>query len=242
MVDAHAGIDGCRAGWFAVLLRSNGNWDIKLTPTVKELLNHIITPCNVLIDIPIGLPRHSKRECDRLARSYLTRKRSSSVFSVPGRAALYAEDYRRACEINQQILGVKLSKQTWNIRNKIIEVDKLLRSSSHLKNVIRECHPEIAFWALAGKKPMNHVKRSTAGIAERLAHLKAFFPASDEVYQDALNRFARKDLAHDDIIDAIGLAVTAAYAKEIISIPVIPELDEYELPMEIVYGDFTADE
>jgi len=127
-------------------------------------------------------------------------------------------------------------------QNKIIEVDKLLRSSSHLKNVIRECHPEIAFWALAGKKPMNHVKRSTAGIAERLAHLKAFFPASDEVYQDALNRFTRKDLAHDDIIDAIGLAVTAAYAKEIISIPVIPELDEYELPMEIVYGDFTADE
>ncbi len=240
MIDIHAGIDGCRAGWFAVLLRNDGIWDVILVSTVTELLDHIIAPRSILIDIPIGLPSHSKRKCDRLARSYLTRKRSSSVFSVPSREALYAEDYRSACEINEQILGVKLSKQTWNIRNKIIEIDKLLRSSTHLKNIIRECHPEIAFWALAGKEPMNHVKRSTAGIAERLAHLKSYFPASDEVYQEALNRFARKDLAHDDIIDAIGLAVTATYAKEIVSIPAKAELDAYEIPMEIVYGEFTS--
>ncbi len=232
------GIDGCRAGWFVVTLDESKNFEISIVEKITEVFIVKKNIPQILIDIPIGLPVTSKRACDKIARSYLTRMRSSSVFPVPGRKALYAADYQMACDINQQILGVKISKQTWNIRKKIIEVDQALVQSPSLKEHVRECHPEVAFWAMAGHQPMKYSKRSREGVAERLSWLKSVYPQSDEIYETALRTYHRKFLSRDDIIDAIALAVTAAYALRLVSIPENPQKDEQNMPMEIVYGEF----
>jgi len=235
------GIDGCKAGWFAVMLDEDQEWDIHIFHSINDIIPHIEHIRRILIDIPIGLPEHAKRVCDQLARQYLTRLRSSSVFPVPTRPAVYAEDYTTACEENMKRLGVKLSKQSWNIRAKIIEVDQLLTAYPQYQAHIRESHPEIAFWALAKGKPMKHYKRSTAGITERLALLKSYLPACDKIYRKGLEIYPRKDLGHDDIIDAIALATTALTSTQLVSIPQYPEKDAMELPMEIVHGDYVWD-
>ena len=46
---------------------------------------------------------------------------------------------------------------------KIREVDSLLRESAKARRAVREVHPEICFWALAGGRPMRHSKKTERG-------------------------------------------------------------------------------
>jgi len=53
-----------------------------------------------------------------------------------------------------------------------------------------------------------------------------------------MSKFLRKDLAKDDILDALVLALTAAYPSEkLVTFPPNPPYDEKQLRMEIVYPD-----
>ncbi|MGD8798338.1 MAG: DUF429 domain-containing protein [Desulfobacterales bacterium] len=229
------GVDGCRNGWIAVALNSDRNWAIDVYKTIDVLWDAVKPLSSMFIDIPIGLPHANKRICDMQARKLLGR-RGSSVFAVPCRKALQAKNYRQACRINKQVTGVKLSIQTWNICGKIKEIDIWLPATREARLKIRESHPELCFWALAGKRIMAHSKKTAHGFAERYSILKKTYPQSGAIVKQALNQFRRKDVARDDILDALVLAVSERFsAGKPKSVPSDPSVDEKGLPMEIVY-------
>ncbi len=229
------GVDGCSKGWFLISIDNDGNFEFNMFDHIDRLWNEYKNSSLILIDIPIGLPHWRKRLCDAEARRILG-KRGSSVFPAPSREAINQSDYDRACAMNEKILGKKLSKQSWNISNKIRQVDLLIDRDYLTKSVIRESHPEICFWALAGGNVMIHNKKTKQGAEERIGLLKNLKPFTEEIYHNALGSARREDLAKDDILDAIALAITAGSPSQTLhTIPEQPERDLKNLPMEIVY-------
>ncbi len=227
------GVDGCRAGWLVVGLAVEG----KLAHAMYERFTDFWRSAArnaalILVDVPIGLPERGQRICDHAARACLKARRAS-IFITPTRAAVYADTYAAANEINRANGGKGISKQTWNITHKIREVDALLRTTPRAASLIRESHPEMAFWALTGHE-MTHNKKSGAGHAERLAVLTAYHPRALELYTDALKQYRRKDAAPDDVLDALVLAVTAQ-STTLVTLPDTPPRDAYGLPMAITY-------
>ena len=234
----HVGVDGCPAGWFAVT-RSAGRLTFAAVPTIHELVKSYPESSRIFIDIPIGLPWSDVpiRPCDRLARQALGAPRRSSVFAVPCRNALDAADRQTASAINDTEMGRKLAAQTWSISAKIKEVDRFLRKLS-AASAIREIHPEVCFWALAGKKPMKHRKAKRAGQTERLKLLKRHEPEAADLLKRALAETARKDVRADDIVDSLVAFVTAAARGGTLQRLVgQPSHDQKGLPMEMVYWE-----
>ncbi len=230
------GIDGCSKGWFLVSTDQDGNFGFDIFDHIDPLWNKYKDSSLILIDIPIGLPHWRSRLCDVEARKILD-KRGSSVFPAPSREAVNQLNYEHACESNQKILGKKLSVQTWNIAPKIRQVDLLMDRDQSARETTRESHPEICFWALAGGKAMVHNKKTEPGIEERLGILRTMNQLAVDIYYKALQSIRRKDLAKDDILDAIALAITAASpSRTLRTIPEQPERDLKNLPMEIVYS------
>jgi len=237
--DRYLGIDGCKAGWFFVSIGPEGESEFGVFENIRKLFAAYAVSKWMLIDIPIGLPQPDIpiRTCDKQARTVLSPQRHHSIFPPPCRNALTAKTYRAACHINQRVTGRKISRQAYYIGQKILEVDRLLENNFKARKVIRESHPEICFWALAGFNPMEYYKKSKEGLAERLDILKSYFPRSSAIYKAALGRYLRKEVAKDDILDALALAITATMLDEGAKrLPETLEKDHLGLPMEIVYA------
>ena len=49
------GVDGCKAGWFAVTVTDDGEWSHALYETAEAVLDRHGDAERILIDIPIGL-------------------------------------------------------------------------------------------------------------------------------------------------------------------------------------------
>jgi predicted RNase H-like nuclease len=201
------GIDGCRAGWLAIALLTDASWDWRLAESVEELVEHW-SEARCLIDMPIGLPLRTPREVESIARRLLGRPRASSVFPVPSRAAVYAADYQSACEQNRQAIGSAISRQAWNLSAKIRQVDGLLRRRPALSERLLEAHPELCFYALAGGKAMAHGKKTAAGASERRAVLSRHLTQTNVVADAVIGATRRGDVARDDVLDALALAVS----------------------------------
>ncbi len=229
------GVDGCRAGWLAITLEDD-TWRAEVFATIDDLWEALYDSSLILIDMPIGLPSENIpiRECDYVARKLLSPFRHSSVFPPPTRAAIQAETYPQACAINQRLTGSRFTVQTWHIVPKIREIDSLLLDNVSARSRIRESHPEVAFWMLVGGRPMWYPKRQLVGRAERLACLRAGFPPADAIFEQVKRDFPSRDVAPDDIVDALVLAVMASGEGPLVSVPVMPEFDDRGLPMEIV--------
>jgi predicted RNase H-like nuclease len=232
------GIDGCRVGWFCVILDDRDHWSFRVAPDEQGVGELAAGADSMLIDIPIGLCDSGPegRDCDREARRLLGRGRASSVFSAPARRTLVANGYADALACNRQATGRGLSRQAWGIVPKIRAIDALLREQRTLRGVLRECHPELCFWALNGRRAMQYNKKQGQGQQERLAVLECYFPHCDELFELASEKFLRREVARDDIIDAMVCAVTAklGYGRYQ-TVPVRPPRDTQGLPMEIVY-------
>lgn len=230
------GVDGARAGWFFVSISADESWETGLMPDARGLWDSFSDAKLILMDIPMGLPfSDSGRVCDRTARSLLGSGRGASIFAVPAREAVYAENYRQACRINQKICGRMISCQSWNICPKIRDVDRLLRRETAAGGIIYESHPELCFLALSGNNPMIHSKKTREGIHERMRVLVKRFKRSGEIYDSAVAGYRRKDVSRDDIVDAIALAVTGfLYAGRLRSLPENPPEDLCGIPMGIV--------
>lgn len=234
----YVGVDGCKAGWFSVMLSDNNYWGIDIFPDIKALWDNYRDSSLILLDIPIGLRENSNTErlCDLEARKLLG-KRRSSVFTVPCRQAVYMDSYEEACDINKKLTRRGLSVQTWNIMSKIREVDILLSENNKARLQIREIHPEICFYAFAGH-PMKYSKKKKEGYSERHDILKKMYSSSEDIISKALLKYNRKEVAKDDILDALSAAITARFGKKNLdSIPKKPELDSRGLPMEMVYKE-----
>jgi predicted RNase H-like nuclease len=231
----YVGIDGCRGGLFAVTMGDDGSWKTGMFDSLDDVMSSFPGARHVLVDIPIGLPSHAPRACDREARRLLGPKRASSVFPVPCRKAVYARTYERACSLNQRAMGVKVSRQAWGLCPGIAGADRLLQSSRHLVGMVRESHPELCLGALLGGRPLRFPKKTAQGRLERMSILETVFDDAVRVYEQSLAGYARSAVARDDIIDALALAVASWSCRgQLRSIPDDPEFDETGLPMEIV--------
>lgn len=231
------GIDGCKAGWFCVLLDEGDNWSCRVAPDANAVGELALAADSVLIDIPIGLPDSGPdgRLCDREARQLLGRGRAASVFSAPARRTLAATGYPQALELNRAATGRGLSRQAWNIVPKIREIDVLLCDNRELQDVVRESHPELCFWALNNRQAMRCNKKQGKGQQERLRVLEGVFPQCRVLYEQACAEYLRREVARDDIIDAMVCAVAAkqGYGRYQ-TVPATPARDGQGLAMEIV--------
>ena len=235
------GIDGCQSGWVSSYRENQMEWKFEIFPTIENLWKVFSNAKLVLIDIPIGLKDKGRepRLCDKAARKYLTRTRSSSIFPTPCRASLYADSYIDANQINRKLTGKGLSKQTWNISGKIKEVDILLRNNSEARHVFIESHPELCFAALSNSTPMKHYKKKEDGIKERLFVIESFCKNSKQILNEVILQFSKKELSVDDILDAWILAISGS--KGISNLRFLPDSFEYDsegLPMRMAIPNF----
>lgn len=213
---------------------------IDVVDSIESAWRGLRSPRVVLVDIPIGLC-DGPRACDVEARVLLGAARSR-VFPAPCRAAAEAASYPEANRISKQITGKGLSKQAWNITAKIREVDAFVRSTPDARDVVRECHPEVCFTGLLGR-PILASKKTDEGLEERMNALAAVFApvlgrgtAVMRAVDEAMTRWRRRDLARDDIVDAMAaLACAIAPAKQLRTLPQDPPRDSFDLPMEMVY-------
>ena len=230
------GVDGCRAGWFYVGIGIDQAFNFGVLSEfglVAPLLDHAEL---ILIDIPIGLPSRggTERLCDTAARKAI-KPRGSSVFPVPARSAIEMPTYEAGSEENHKCLGRKLSRQSWAIAPKIREVDQYMLCNREWR--IREMHPEVAFWALNGQQSMRFSKKKEEGLDERLAVLTRYYPKSSECFEMARRAFLKKEVASDDIVDALVGAVTAMQSPKLKTFSTHPSIDNKGLPMEMVFTD-----
>lgn len=214
------GVDSCPAGWLAIYYNPYIKY-FKVAKTFLELFDECwFKDCfddNIfcLVDIPIGLCNEARR-CDQIARSILG-KRSSSVFSTPVHDAVYANTYEEAKAINFKLTGKYISKQAWNICPKIRDVNDCYHKFP-LRIIVKEMHPEVCFWALNEKKPCEFYKKTPEGKEERLNILSNYCKDSQKMFEIVRNETNKKDVADDDIIDALVGAITGN-TNRLISFP-----------------------
>lgn len=232
----YIGIDGCKKGWFIVGLDEYGEASYTILNKIDEFESYLPVAEQVLLDIPIGLRREhpDERLCDKQARAALQPKRGPSVFPAPSRCALGCDNYEEASKQNRACTGRGLSKQSYAIIPKIREVDQFLQKST-AREKIREMHPEICFWALNNQNAMEQAKKTNEGYEARVALLNKHYSGSRDLIEMAMQQYKRKDVARDDIVDALVGAVTARNYKLLQQFPEIPDMDEFGLDMEIVY-------
>jgi len=181
------------------------------------------------IDIPIGLADREPRSCDVAARRLLGPRRSS-IFPAPVRPVLQAASYAEACALSRRACGKSISKQLYNILDKIRTVDAL--QSPRLQDQLFEMGPELSFAQLTGR-PMPANKRTAAGrIARELALASA--DAFGETVRAILQAPAPTGAKHDDVLDALIGAWTARRRAAGLHTRLGGDLDGRGLRMEII--------
>ena len=232
----YGGIDGCRAGWVCLTSDFVSPPTVSVYTTFADLLKATRSYHRIAIDIPIGLlaeARPGGRTCDAEARKILGRGRCSSVFSPPCRAAVYTGDYREALRLNRESSDHQLgiSKQVFNISDKIREVDELM--TPKLQTRIREVHPEMAFLRLNDAMDLPSKKLPEGALARE--EILARYGLTD--LRQLLLAYRRSEVLLDDLLDAAMACVVARMIgeRQARRCPQKPELDDRGLKMEINY-------
>ena len=219
------GVDGCKAGWIAVRRDPGFAPSVSVFPGFAALLATLPAGAMIAVDMPIGLPDFSQRGGrgpEALVRPLLG-ERQSSVFSIPSRAALYADAsdfttveawyaaHRRASEVAKATSDPPrgVSIQAFGIFAKIREIDALLIARPELGGRIFESHPEVAFCRLNGGKAMALPKKikgaiNPAGMEERKVLLCRH--GYDKVF---LDQPPPKGADDDDFLDAAAMMLVA---------------------------------
>jgi predicted RNase H-like nuclease len=213
-----AGVDGCRAGWIALVLRSGETRpQVRIYARFADLIADTGPTATIAVDMPIGLPDRITgpgRGPEQAIRPYLG-ARQSSVFSIPARAAVEAETYREACELALMFSDPpkKVSKQAFHLFGKIREIDRLLQDDSGLCDRLIESHPEFAFCRLNNMVPMAKPKKirgavNPEGVAERVDLL-----SSHGIDRDMFAGGPPRGAAMDDLVDAsVNLVMAGRHA------------------------------
>ncbi|MXR51151.1 DUF429 domain-containing protein [Halovenus sp. WSH3] len=235
----YLGVDGCPDGWIAVAYSEDEFEGAEFHRTLRALWGANRDAERILVDVPIGLRTESSepRACDTAARERLSPHRHNSVFPTPIRAAAHEKSYEAAKATQEARTDGSLNRQSWGIAPKIAEADDLLRDSSAARDRLRECHPEVCFWAFAGR-PMRYSKTADPRRAywERVNVLRSREPAVYDHIWAATEQSYDGEFSTDDLIDAFAVALTARGDESgLRTLPEAPERDETGLPMEIVY-------
>ncbi len=216
MIDAAwlAGVDGCPAGWAVALVRPQGGAvRLRVVPRFADVLAAPELPAVIAVDIPIGLPERAGRggrAAENAVRPLLA-ARQSSVFSVPSRAAIMAEDYREACRCALATSDPprKVSKQLFMLAPKIREVDACLRADASVAGRVFEVHPELAFWRLNGGRALDQPKKVKGRSHEPGLVLRRQLLVEAGVPAAVVNAVPPAGAGADDLLDALACAAIA---------------------------------
>ena len=239
------GLEWASTGWFGVVLDGDGGWETGVYPSVWSAWKYHSDADRILIDVPIGLPTDERRACDVAARRHLGR-RGSSVFYTPVRGAVYRETLAEAKAENEAAADFSIQNQAWSTVPRIREVDEFLDMFPSARDRLVETHPEVCFYALNGRRPLDASKRTPEGVRRRIDLLAEEFPDARELCEGAIDRYTAPSYAPsvggaDDIVDAVAAAVTARRGPDgWSSLPETPPSDERGLPMRIVHPADTA--
>ena len=231
-----AGADGCKLGWFRASRETEaGKLYFDAVTHAEELVRLTPRPVVLALDIPIGLTDAGQRDCDRLARQRLGWPRRNSVFPAPVRPALRAKSRQDASRLTARQDGRQVGTQAWALYPKIREVDEWLASNVDVRKRLREVHPEVCFWAWNGERPMCERKKNRAGKQERLLLVRGWL--GERVLENARGKLLKRDVADDDILDALAALWTATRVVQgrARTLPDSPPTDTTGLRMEIVY-------
>jgi predicted RNase H-like nuclease len=231
------GVDGCPGGWVAVTWNTEAQAPEDILSacvfsSFMELLDANRDAAAIGVDIPIGLSEGEPRLCDLAARKVLGPRRSS-VFPAPDPRILFEPTYQRAHGRLMDLTGKAISWQTFAICPKVAEVNWAI--AWERQDRVFEIHPEVSFWALARRQPMQHRKKTAQGYEERRTHLE------NRLGTRVWSRIEAQSLpgtaSADDVLDAVVAAWTARRAAECTAerLPVEPPVDRRGLRMEIVY-------
>ena len=228
------GVDGCNGGWIAAVI-DQGELRIERYRDIGEITSKYISFDNMLIDMVIGLPSNIEqyeRRPDSAARRLIA-PRTSTIFAVPSRQAVYENSEAAQIRANKLVLGKGLSKQTMAIIPKMREIDEFLLKNENYKNIIKESHPEVCF-ARLNKAVVMSRKAELEGLAERVNILSQFLP--DLTCQFITDKAKELKCKADDIADAICLAIAANFDLQGKSeaIPQVVSLDANGLRMQMV--------
>lgn len=236
-----AGVDGCRAGWIAVLMQPGNPASARITvaPTLAAIADAPEQPSVITVDMPIGLPeatQGSGRLPEQLIRPLLG-QRQSSVFAIPSRRAVYAADYGKACALALSTSDPprKVSRQGFAIFPKIREIDALLRAKPDLVSRLYEVHPELAFWALNGRRALCEPKKVKGVPYAPGMALRRKLLARTALPEALIHAPTPRGAAEDDLLDALaGLTVALDIATGGGQcFPDPPGRDDYGLPVGI---------
>lgn len=233
-----AGLDGCRGAWAGALLDLDDpeRHRCALFADVSALLDAPEQPLVIGIDVPIGLPDRilgGGRTADLAARAKLGPARSS-VFPMPPRDAVYADGYDAAKAASRAASDPPFapSIQGYNIFRYVRAVDTLLRARPELCSRIHEVHPEVAFHALNGGRPLGLPKKGP--LAPAGLDLRRDLLAAAGLPRTLIDARA-KGVPADDHLDALAALVVARdiLRGHAVPLPDAPERDAYGLPVVI---------
>lgn len=235
-----AGVDGCPAGWVVAFVRPDlQDARVRVVPRFADVPAAPEAPAVIAIDMPIGLPEragHGGRAAENAVRPLLG-ARQSSVFSVPSRAAIGAQDYREACGLALATSEPprKVSKQLFMLAPKIREVDAALRADAALARRVFEVHPEVAFWRLNGERALTEPKKVKSRPYEPGLALRRRLLIGAGLPVAAIEATPPKGAGPDDLIDALACAAIARRIHDGVArpLPDPPERDAFGLTMAI---------
>ena len=233
------GVDGCKCGWLAVFvdLTRKAVPVLRIEQDFGSIVDANEKPQVIAVDIPIGLPDFIDgpgRVAEHAVRPLLPGK-ASSVFSVPSRKAIYAEEFSsldEAKKIARETSSQKtsFSNQSRAIFEKIRQVDRLLLARPTLRKRVYETHPELAFCLLNSGVPMQSKKKRVAGRNERIKVLRAAHCGSELLAMRPIKGFQ-----WDDLLDAIVCSMVAERIQrgDAKPYPKPPAEDDHGLPIAI---------
>lgn len=207
-----AGADGARigsrSGWVVAELVDGDLDGLRFVETLEAALEATGELEILAADVPIGHEdpqgetNGGRRQADEAARDRLG-ERSSSVFPIPPLDLLEADDQQAASSQARSRDVIAPSAQVWNLREKILEANRLVRD----RPLLREAHPELSFHVMSvqhGSIPtkLEH-KRSWNGLVQRQRLLEDVGLGIEGPLEEVGR--ARPD----DLLDAVAVAWTA---------------------------------
>jgi predicted RNase H-like nuclease len=227
------GVDGCKAGWVAAeLVPGEAKVNLRIVRLFADAVRDVALGrvARLVADIPIGLMETEPRRADLEARRLLG-IRGVCVFPAPYRSMLAASSYQEAGDLRAAIDNRRISKQGFELLPKIREVDAVM--TPELQESIREGHPELSFYHLAGGSPLLQSKKSSAGRRARLCLLERFFGERGIPLAPPPKLVGSRP---DDILDALAMLASAwrMDSGNAVVIPATPQVDSRGLRAEMV--------
>ena len=161
------------------------------------------------------------------------RPRSSSVFPAPQRSLLECANFAEASARSRSRFGKGISRQAFNIYDKVRDVDALM--TPDLQKQVVEVHPEVTFQEMNGGQPLADSKKTLPGFDARRTLLASTVTRDIPTSRTDARRLVPK-IDADDLLDAFAAAWTAhrVATGDALRLPEVMDIDDRGLRMEIV--------